>query len=357
MIIWLTAGVVNVRADRAIQWPHPQEIAELRLDFIRLAKGTGQFKLAVITLSPLVVGIGVVWLVASQVLNVSDILDTAGGGSLDDIAGALRHLIAVPDFWLWVYLLFTVSNTMMPDFRNLRGLRAALWILLAIASVAVLMGISSEVFGPLLVGPVADALNLLSSAFAVIIGIDLLAVAVLGAAESVIERVTGDSATFEKGRLVAVTRKEMLEQKRKQAARTASARSRPALEAGPPSIYRFALPIPGAPGRETVSQTAAAVLSPTDSDEMESPAPLTTPQPTRDDRAGPSVIEGRAEARPVSGSPRSPIPAPVPQSHPRPDQPTGTTMPHHVEKEKEKENEADSDDSDDITYVDIEELT
>ena len=31
------AGIMNVRADRSIQWPEKQEIGDLKLNFIRLA--------------------------------------------------------------------------------------------------------------------------------------------------------------------------------------------------------------------------------------------------------------------------------------------------------------------------------
>jgi len=335
--VWLVAGIVNVRADRAIQWPEPQEIAELRLNFIRLAKGVGRFKLALIALSPLLVGIGFIWLIASQALNISDVISVAGGG-LDAVLAAIPRLVAVPDFWLWVYLVFAIGNTMMPDLKALRGLRVILWILLAATAAVVVIGVGSEVLGRLLSGPVAGALNLLAGAFAVIIAIDLFAVAFLGAVEAVIERVTGDSATFEKGKLVAITRKELLEQKKKQAARAASANSRAASESGPPSIYRLPLPIPGGPGQGAVAPPAAAVLPVADPSPQQ---PAAAPRPPADDRAGPDVIEGRAVARPMPATapPQRPLPPPQP-AQPRQDA---------------ADNDSD-DDPDAITYVDIDEL-
>ncbi len=43
-IYWLFAGFINVRAERAIAWPEAQAIAELRLNFIRLARNTGRIR-------------------------------------------------------------------------------------------------------------------------------------------------------------------------------------------------------------------------------------------------------------------------------------------------------------------------
>jgi len=336
-VVWLTAGIVNVRAERAIQWPEPQEVAELRLDFIRLAKGAGRFRLAVIAISPLVAGIVVIWLIASQVLGAASVMHAVSSDSISVIE-AIRQLSTAPDFWLWAYLVFTIGNTMMPDPRNLRGFRVILWPTAAAIAVVVVLGVGSEVLGALLVGPLAEALNLLSSTFAVIIAVDLLAVACLGTLEALIERFTGDSATFEKGKLVAVTRRELLEQKRKQAARAAQARSRPALEAGPPSIYRLPLPIPGPPGRETVSQSASAVISPFPQQVETSPSSFAAP---RDDRAEPAVVESKAQPRPLT--------EPVPQQ-PSPFSPISSPP------DKADDDNDGSDDSDNITYVDIEEL-
>lgn len=331
LVTWLTAGVVNVRAERAVQWPEPQEVAELRLDFIRLAKGAGRFRLAVIAISPLVVGIIVIWLIASQVLGVASVMRTVSSDAGSSSAlEAIRQVSTAPDFWLWAYLVFTIGNTMMPDPRNLRGFRVILWVTAAAIAVVVVLGVSSEVLGRLLLGPLAEALNLLASTFAVIIAVDLFAVACLGILEALIERITGNSATFEKGKLVAVTRKELLEQKRKQAARTAQTASRSVLEAGPPSIYRLPLPIPGPPGREAVSQSAAAVISPSAS--------------PRDDRAGPAVVESKAQPRPLT--------EPVPH----PQQPSALTPMSSQPGEADDDDSDSPDDPDNITYVDIEEL-
>lgn len=330
-VIWLVAGIVNVRADRAISWPEQQEIAELRLDFIRMSKGSGKFKLAVIALTPLVTGIAIIWLVAHHVLNVTTALQIASGGELDDITAAINSVLAVPDFWLWFFLLFTISNTMMPDLRHIRGLRTAIWAVALIVVVLLVLGIGNQALSVLITGPLTDAVNLLSGAFAIIILIDFVAVAILGTLEALIERATGDSATFENGRLIALTRKELLELNQKKAARAAASRKRPALESGAPSIYRFPLPIPGAPGREAVSQTAAFVTA----DEQPAPAPL--PHAKDDSRAGADVIEGKASVRP-------------------PLQPSAPDMQKPLPPAQPGDDKDEPDDSDDVTYVDIEEL-
>src|SRR5690606_21712961 len=112
---------LNIRAERALQMPQKQEIAELNLNFVKLPKNTPPFKLAVITATPLLVGLIVIWLIAIHVLDITGFVSQVGSGGLDDLAAALGALTTAPDFWLWIYLVFTISNTMIPNLKDLRG--------------------------------------------------------------------------------------------------------------------------------------------------------------------------------------------------------------------------------------------
>ncbi len=281
---WLVAGILNVRAEGAIQMPQKQEIAELDLNFIKLPKNVPPFKLAVITLAPLVSGFLFVWIISNSVLNVTGFVTFLGSGELSDISAAISLLTATPDFWLWIYLLFAISNTMVPNLKDLRGARTLLRILLGIGVIAIILGLGNEVIVRTITGPVADALYLLSSTFIVIIAIDLFVTAVLGTIEAIIERLTGDSATFEKGKLIAMTRKDLLELKRKQAAKALQSGSRGQKTATIQSIYSLPLPIPGGPDKEAISQPQAQIIEP--------PVVARLASPVQDDRRGPDMISG-----------------------------------------------------------------
>ncbi|MFN8448387.1 MAG: hypothetical protein U0521_07295 [Anaerolineae bacterium] len=141
-----------------------------------------------------------------------------------------------------------------------------LTVLGALLVVLVGFGLAQQVFMENLAIPIIDGINRLSPIFAVVICIDLLATAVLGTIEAIIERLTG-SATFQNGKLVAVSREEIIRQR--EADRAKQERQRQAAKtrapAGPPSVYALPLPIPGAPGREAaepviVSREPATVL-------------------------------------------------------------------------------------------------
>ena len=283
---WLTAGILNIQAKSSLKWPEPQEIAELDLSFVELSKNASPVKLALITLAPIITGLVTVWFIANNVLNFNDFFMTLGTGELADVADAVRGLASAPDFWLWIYLLFAISNTMIPKLTNLRGLR---WVLIAAGIILVLLfliGAGSQIIFGTLAQPLTNAVNLLSATFVVIIGIDLLFVILLGTVEAIIERITGHSATFRRGKLVAMTREEVIEMRRRQKQReTRALQSRKSAKSPSRlSIYDRSLAIPGAPGDEPITQSETVIV--------ETEQKPTLPQP--DDRKGPDLIAGAA---------------------------------------------------------------
>ncbi len=301
---WLFAGILDIRAERAIQWPEKQEIAELRLTFIKIGKNTSPLKLALITLAPLIAGIIAIWFIANNVIPINEFLTRISTGNLADVTGGIGFLTSTPDFWLWIYLAFTISNTMMPNLKDLRGLRIIFVVIVAISIGFFALGVGNEIVVTVLAGPIADALYALASTLTIIIAVDILVTAILGTIEAVIERITGNSATFENGKLIAMTRQEVAEYKKKQNARAGQPARRAAAipaETGTPSIYKLALPIPGPPGKEAITQSETVILTP-----AQKPVPST---PLRDSRAGPDMITSPAVKVEKSVSP---LPSPPP---------------------------------------------
>jgi hypothetical protein len=309
LVYWFVAGFLNIRADRAIAWPEKQEIGELKLNFIKLAKNVGQIPLAVISTAPLLVGLAAVAFIANNRMDFQGFIATLGSGFLDDLTAAFTRLTSAPDFWIWIYLVFTISNTMWPDVSKLRGWRTILGIVAAVAVILFIIGAGNQVIVDALSGPVTNALNALSGTLAVIIAIDLFVVAVLGAIEAVIERITGHSATFKNGKMITMRREELLKQQEQErtAARQQKKTTRtPAVQAGPPSIYKLPLPIPGAPGKEAVTRDEGIIISKPPTPAIAAP---TVPPVTR---SQPAIISGTVTDKPELSSPTESKPAPSP---------------------------------------------
>jgi hypothetical protein len=331
-VYWAAAGLLNVRADRVLEWPKQQEVAELKLNFVRLAPKTGPIRLALITISPFVVGVFLIWLIANNVLDISAITQNMQSGFLADLSQALDRLTSTPDFWLWIYVIFTISNTLTPAHpEHLRGW----WMILSALGVAFIVLVFLGTAGEVLINALRSlntSLNILSGALGVIIGIDLFMVAVLGTIEAIIERITGNSATFKDGKLITMTRAEMLAQRAAEFKRSRAQPQKraPAAPSGPPSIYRLPLPIPGAPGKETITRGEDRVIAP---ENKTLPSPL-SPTPGR---TAPDVIAGAAE-KPALANPS----------------PSASLRPP-IAKPPEDEDIDDEDEGDEPTYEDIDE--
>jgi hypothetical protein len=310
-VYWMVAGFLNVRADRVIAWPEKQEIGQLKLNFIKLSKNVGPIKLAVISTAPFIVGLAAIWLIANNIFHIEGFLKIMSTGELKDVSAAIRQLTATPDFWIWFYLAFTISNTMMPHtIQHLRGW----WFIigaLAVAAVAlVLLGAGNQVLVKNIGLPLNNSLNILSGTLLVIMGIDLFMVAVLGTIEAIIERVTGNSATFKDGKMITMRRSEALALRAQQMKKQPKAAPK-ALPAGPPSIYKLALSIPPGPGKEPVTRDEGLRISPAPASAIAAPT-----QPPR--RIEPTVIPGTTADKPAAptASPTSAAGAPPSSANP-----------------------------------------
>jgi hypothetical protein len=172
IVLWLAAGILNVRADRAIGFPEKQEVAELRLNFVKLSKKANKLRVAIISTVPLAVGIGIVLLIARDVVHINNFLAILQRGDINATTSAFATLTSAPDFWLWVYLMFAVGNTMMPDTKDLQGWKWIIGIAILVFLVLIVVGAGEIVVQNILLGPVAEALSTLSSIFAVLIAIE-----------------------------------------------------------------------------------------------------------------------------------------------------------------------------------------
>jgi hypothetical protein len=91
----------------------------------------------------------------------------------------------VPDFWLWAYLIFAISNAMTPSPSDRQPWRlAGIYIGLALVAAYLLGGLSLVPQG--LSDYVAGALQLLTLAFLFTLVLDLFAAALLWIAEEAI---------------------------------------------------------------------------------------------------------------------------------------------------------------------------
>lgn len=263
IIYWLMAGIMNVRADRAIQWPEKQEIGNLQLNFIKLSPKANPLKKAIIAATPLIIGLLAIWVIAVNIFNLEAVMAVAGSGRLADMATAIKTLTSTTDFWLWFYISFTIANTMFPTIsKDMKGWWQIGGSLAVIVITLLILGIGQNLLSDLTLS-LGQFLNSLSLTLMLTITINITMVILLGAIESTIERVTGHSATFQKGKMITMTREEVLKLKQEKQEKRLATRSAPRRKtalSNPASIYALDFPIPGPPGQEPITTGVAAVL-------------------------------------------------------------------------------------------------
>jgi len=289
LALWLAAGALNVRADRTFEWPEQQEIGELKLNFVQISRKAAKWKVTLIYLAPFLAGMIVIWFISVNIFDLLAVFETMSSGQFEDVQAGVQQILSATDFWLWAYILFAVTNTMLPDPGVLKGWQ---WVVGAatVASIPLfILGVGDQVVGDVVTGPIAGGLEILLLIFVVSITFNLVWVAILGLLESTVEYITGDSATFKNGKMIVMTRAEAIEQRRKdrESARRQQQRSRqiPAsVTSGPPSVYKIQFPIPGPPGKEQVSGIRTSLI-------LEDGRMTADGGPSRDE---PAVVTGTA---------------------------------------------------------------
>lgn len=135
---FLAARLLGVRTGRFSILPQVLPNGALRMGFVE-TEVTDPVRDALIGLAPLICGgLLVAWLGIDR-LNLLPVAGLAFAGEWGTMWAALVQAPAQPDFWLWFYLAFTVSSTMLPsasDRRQWLPIGLALIILIAIAAIA-----------------------------------------------------------------------------------------------------------------------------------------------------------------------------------------------------------------------------
>jgi hypothetical protein len=141
--------------------------ARLQLGYVQTAQ-TDILRDALIGAAPLVFGGIFVAYAGIARLGLGSLWNTVLAGGPGLIASVQSVIHAHPDFWLWFYLAFAVSSTMLPSESDRRA-----WLPIAIA-ITLLVGLGLLAgAGPWLVEHLADPLNQALRAMAAVVGISV----------------------------------------------------------------------------------------------------------------------------------------------------------------------------------------
>jgi len=164
---WLAAMLLRVRVGRVSLMPRVISKDKLQLGFVEVA-ATDPLRGALIGAAPLISGGALVaWLAVSR-LGVLDLTGAAAAGDWALFWQQLSGLPSRPDFWLWFYLAFAVSSTMLPSASDRKPWLPVILTVGALAAAALLLGA-----GPWLAQNLAPRLDVVLRAVALVFGISL----------------------------------------------------------------------------------------------------------------------------------------------------------------------------------------
>lgn len=158
------AAFLGVRTGEISIFPDgPTEEGHERLGSVQVAK-TDIFRSSLIGIAPLF--FGSVLIIAITKWNFPQLLDP-------QFLSRIPLLLSVPLNWVWIYLIFAISNTMFVSSADRKSWPAMILVLLILAAIALWTGAASTI--AVSITPSLNAgLNVLNAAFLITLGIDVI---------------------------------------------------------------------------------------------------------------------------------------------------------------------------------------
>ncbi len=165
---YLMARLLGVKAVKFSLLPKMLSGGRLRLGYVE-TRQTDIVRDSLIGLAPLLTGGALVAWLAIAKLSLPELAGLAAAGQWQAFLDALHQLPLLPDFWLWFYLAFTVSSTMLPSASDRQS-----WLPILLISAGLLGMVLLAGAGPWMEQHLAPSLYSLLSSLALIFGASLL---------------------------------------------------------------------------------------------------------------------------------------------------------------------------------------
>jgi len=194
---WITAKLLGVKTGRFSVLPRSIADGSVQLGYVEYYKTSrlGPIRESLIGTAPLVTGTAVVILIAFKIFDIPTLSASIASGDYELLTNALSDLFETPDFLIWLYLLFAISNAMMPSSSDRRAWPAFALIMVVFAIILYLLGLADN-FVESLVGPAATVFGYLGFAYSLVVGVDIFFIFLIYIFESLISRIKGVDVVY-----------------------------------------------------------------------------------------------------------------------------------------------------------------
>lgn len=186
---WLTAKLLLVRTSSFSVWPKQKKRGQLQMGAVQVDE-VDPFRHAIIGLAPLIFGTIAVLIIGQGQLELNRVGQALVTGNLEAMWQAVLRTLTVPDVWIWFYLVFAISNAMLPSASDRESWRMVLIYLGLAIVLAIALGFDptgSPEFQSLGV----TILTYLLSAFTITIAVDLFFIVIIFIVETIFALLLG----------------------------------------------------------------------------------------------------------------------------------------------------------------------
>ncbi len=191
---WLMARLLGLRTGKISIGPTKGRSGKVQLGAVHIAR-SDPFRESLVGLAPLLAGSGVVLLIGPLVFDLRTLSQSFVLGDAGWFLELILSFVKVPDFWIWLYLIFAVSNAMLPSESDRRAWLPLVIFLGSIAAVMAIVGWTPEM-PPHIVDRVVGAVQYLDTAFLITLAIDLVFAILVFGTEKLLNFVTGNRVKY-----------------------------------------------------------------------------------------------------------------------------------------------------------------
>jgi hypothetical protein len=186
---WLVAKVLGLRPGKITLWPKKVAGGYRQLGSVTVAVAD-PLRMSLVGAAPLLAGAGLIMLIGTLAFDLRGLNEAFVLGDVRWFLSLLGQSLRVPDFWLWLYAIFAISNSMLPSESDRRA-----WLPVGLFLAAMLIVIIVVGGVPRLPAPVVDsvlgAIEYLDTALLITLLIDLIFVPIIAGAEWLLSLITG----------------------------------------------------------------------------------------------------------------------------------------------------------------------
>ncbi|MEP7358763.1 MAG: hypothetical protein ABI847_16060, partial [Anaerolineales bacterium] len=187
--------VLGVLAGRFSVVPERLPDGTLRLGYVE-TEHADPLREALIGVAPLLFGAAAIIFIGYSRLGVAPMGAALALGDPLGAGAALNNMMRLPNFWLWLYLIFTISNSMLPSASDRRAWLPVAVTVVVLTALIFYVGLGSALMEAL-AHPLDTGMRALATAFTITVGLDLVLTPVIWLFENGLTRLTGLKVEYE----------------------------------------------------------------------------------------------------------------------------------------------------------------